>query len=146
MGVDVHIYAEKKTTGQWELFMPPQNYNEIGRCESFDVGRIPALFQVLSRLYGDNYGKDFKSLSDNRGIPADACNDIVEYMEGLTYCSYVYLSEIMAFDWDSESEQYYPYKEIVGEEFFDTVVKHMQSALEENVSEKDIRIVFGYSA
>jgi len=66
-------------------------------------------------------------------------------MAGLTYCSYVYLSEIMAFDWDSESEQYYPYKEIVGEEFFDTVVKHMQSALEKNVSEKDIRIVFGYS-
>ena len=129
--------------------MPQCNFSNGNTeyCNALDVGgRIPALFQILSKFYDDKYfGKDFKTISDNRGVPDDACEETKWYMEDLYNCSYVTLKEIMDFDWDSESEEYDRYRDIVPEQFFDIVVQHMQSALSESISDNDVRIVFGYS-
>lgn len=148
MGIDISIYAEKKRQNKWEFFMPQKNFNDVGYCEPLDIGgRIPALFQILSRLYEDKYyGKNFKYISDNRGIPADSCEEIKYYLEDEYRCSYVYLNEILEFEWNAESKEYGIYKEIVGEQFFDNVVTYLQSALQDGVTEKDIRIVFGYNS
>ena len=146
MGIDILTYAEKKVNNSWKFFMPEVNYSNTGYCSPLDVGgRIPALFQILSKLYSDEYGEDFKTISDNRGVPVDTCEEVRWYMEDLYGCSYVTLKEIMDFNWDAESEEYGRYRDIVSEEFFNIVVKHMQSALSDNVSEDDVRIVFGYS-
>lgn len=149
MGIDIEVYTEKRENEKWVFFMPKENFskNGCGYCRSLDVGgRIPVLFQVLSKLYDKGYDEDFKVISDNRGVPMDACEEIKFYMEDLVGCSYVSLKEILDFDWDSESRMYGIYREIVGDEFFDIVVRHMQTALSENISEDDIRIVFGYSS
>lgn len=79
------------------------------------------------------------------GITADSCEEIKYYLEDEYRCSYVYLNEILEFEWNAESKEYGIYKEIVGEQFFDNVVTYLQSALQDGVTERDIRIVFGYN-
>lgn len=97
----------------------------------------------------------------------DACEEIKSYMEDLVNCSYVLLREILdfcegikfytidqvvslreilSFDGNPDSRMYGIYTEIAKNEFFSVVVKHMQTAISENISEDDIRIVFGYSS
>jgi hypothetical protein len=146
MGMDIMIYAEVRKNGKWEFSMPTSNLREHNYYESFDVGgRVPALFQILSRVYNDNYGKDFKSISNTRGLPNDMDSETVFYLEDLSHCSYVSLSEILKFNWDIDSEKYDKYKDIVPDEFFNNVVVYLQTVVSELVTEDDIRIIFGYS-
>lgn len=150
MGVDIEIYVEKKVNGKWAFFMPRCNFSNstTGYCHPFDIGgRSPILFQILSNFYEDNrFGKSFETISDNRGIPADVCEETKWYMEDLCGCSYATLKEIMNFPWNSEiAEEYGKYKNNIPKEFFSIVVQHMQSALSEKISDNDVRIVFGYS-
>lgn len=145
MGMDIIMYAEKKENEKWQLCMPQSNLNEYKHYSAFDVGgRIPALFQILSRLYGEDYGEEFKSISIEKGLPKDICNETKWYMEDLIHCSYLTLKEILGFDWDLEPEQYDSYRKIVSKEFFD-VVRYLQTLVSERITENNIRIVFGYS-
>lgn len=151
MGIDIVVYAEKKQNNKWQFTMPESNFDTkslYNYCNSFDVGgRVPVLFQVLSRIYEDKYGRDFKSISNNKGLPEDISSETKFYLEDLSHCSYVSLREILDFDWDLDSEEYDKYKDIVPEEFFDNIVIYLKSLVSEldKITEKDIRIVFGYS-
>lgn len=149
MGIDIEVYAEKRENGKWVFFMPKENFSKsgCGYCRPLDTGgHVPVWSQTLSQLYDKGYEDNYKMIFYNRGVPMDACEEIKSYMEDLVNCSYVLLREILDFDWNSESRMYGIYREIVGNEFFDAVVKRMQTALSENISKDDIRIVFGYSS
>lgn len=170
MGIDIEVYAEKRENGKWVFFMPKENFSKsgCGYCRPLDTGgRVPVWSQTLSQLYDKGYEDNYKMIFYNRGVPMDACEEIKSYMEDLVNCSYVLLREILdfcegikfytidqvvslreilSFDGNPDSRMYGIYTEIAKNEFFGVVVKHMQTAISENISEDDIRIVFGYSS
>lgn len=150
MGIDIHMYAEKRKGHDWKMCMPEkyfETHTDFQYCNSFDVGgRVPTLFQILSGLYNDGrFGADFKIISKAKGLPENISGEVSWYMEDLSGCSWLCLKEILEFDWDSESEEYGIYREIVPEQFFD-IISFLQSNINDSITEKDLRIVFGYSA
>lgn len=145
MGVDIIVYCEKRNmTNEWEVCTP----SCLNKRTSFHIPRVPATFQVLSRLYEDKYGADFKSISNNRGLPLDVSNEVKHLLideNGEIYGhSYVTLQEMLNFEWDTESEQYDRYREIVAEELFE-IIDFMRLSITGGLTNNDIRLVFGYS-
>lgn len=144
MGLDIIMYAEKNLNERWQFCMPESNFTD-DYCNNFDIGgRRPALFQILSKIYGGKYGENFKSISFERGLPRDISEEAKWYLEDLIHCSYLTLKEILEFDWELESKEYGQYKELAGDEFFN-IIQYLQSLVSETITESNIRIVFGYS-
>lgn len=51
---------------------------------------------------------------------------------------------MLNFGWDTESEQYERYREIVAEELFE-IIEFMRLNITGSLTNNDIRLVFGYS-
>lgn len=99
MGCDIYAAIEYREDGVWKaLFMSEKWGYELR------VSRDYALFGVLAGVCSDAY----VPLSSGRGLPEDISEEAKQVVKGNHSDTYVYLSEILNYDWTQATYQCLP--------------------------------------
>ena len=148
MGCDIHLYAEKKskyehnlwvTMGNWKQDDDSKRVNQIEEDEIYTDGRNYNLFCALAGVRGGMFSEP-TMISKPKGLPKD-CSDLILNLahawgsDGHTH-SYLTLKELEDFDWS-------PYGETC-DDFKNEVFSKLKGLLEEKQTNEDIRIVFWF--
>lgn len=115
MGCDIHVMIEKvsKENGEWDTYLEGNEsfYLHIGR--NYDLFAILADVRNGYGFGGSDTGDGFIPIADQRGVPADASDNYLEYvkeweLDGHSH-SYLTVAELQNFDWEGKTTKHRGY-------------------------------------
>jgi hypothetical protein len=118
MGMDIHLWVEKKHKGRWQAVEIADYFLEIGRC--------PYIFSLFGQ--GNMDDKAISSINfHERGIPPDTAFSLAELEKEKTFFgfTYAYLDELMQIDWDYSDRDADHLIWPLQESYFRSLVEHI---------------------
>lgn len=115
MGTDIHFYTEVRQDDEWvtaNIWKADKEYGYMEADEMYD-SRCYSLFGILANVRngsgfaGCDLGDGFKPIAEPRGIPKDACPEILQEWKdsGDHTPSWLLLSELLKYNWCMKTNQ-----------------------------------------